>query len=273
MNMKKHFLLFLMFLPVLAHANLYGECGDGVIYRLEGEVLTISITGSGSGDMYNYTPLQSGADLIPPNPSPWWNERFQIKKIVIESGVISIGEWAFYNCTGVRELEMSEGVIIIKEGAFYGGCYYIEHLTLPNSVSEICEYAFSSNRQLKKVTLGNGIKQIRPYAFYGCPINIVECYSPDAPNSSPVSFSEALYFVLYVPAEYIVSYMETSPWKDYCFIKPMNDTNANSSIKSWNNVRDNREFYNLCGVKSKSTVKGLNIIKTKNRVIKMYNFK
>ena len=62
-----------------------GTCGTNLTWSLDDEgVLTIS----GEGKMANYTEDST---------APWYSKRTQIKNVVIEDGVTSIGKYAFYN--------------------------------------------------------------------------------------------------------------------------------------------------------------------------------
>lgn len=47
--------------------------------------------------MANYSNLSS-------NVAPWYSYRNNIKNVVIENGVTSIGNWAFYKCTSLTSI-------------------------------------------------------------------------------------------------------------------------------------------------------------------------
>ncbi|MBR7155112.1 MAG: leucine-rich repeat protein, partial [Paludibacteraceae bacterium] len=67
-----------------------GTCGDNLTWELTDGVLTIS----GTGAMSNYTS----------SSSPWYSYRSSITSVVIEEGVTNIGNYAFYNCTGLTSV-------------------------------------------------------------------------------------------------------------------------------------------------------------------------
>ena len=44
----------------------------------------------------------SGTDM--PDYNPWYSQRGKIKKVVIEDGVTSIGDHAFFNCSSLTSV-------------------------------------------------------------------------------------------------------------------------------------------------------------------------
>lgn len=109
-----------------------GICGENLSWKLNADgTLTIS----GEGEMDNYTAYAS---------APWteWNEK--ITKVVIDSDVTSIGDYAFYTCLHLNEIVIPEGVTEIGSDAFRG-CVVLENITVPNSVRQIGDNAFASS--------------------------------------------------------------------------------------------------------------------------------
>ncbi len=82
-------LLVLMLTTIGAWAQL-GSCGEKCTYTLQNRTLIIS----GSGAMYSYSNKED---------FPWYSCRESITSVVIEEGVESIGNDAFFGCTGQRE--------------------------------------------------------------------------------------------------------------------------------------------------------------------------
>lgn len=87
----KQSLLFLILaiLPIIAMADDSGSCGDNVTYNYVESTHTLII--SGTGEMSSFS---SYYDL------PWYNYRTNIQNLIIADGVTSIGQRAFYECTG-----------------------------------------------------------------------------------------------------------------------------------------------------------------------------
>ena len=95
--------------------------------------------------------------------------------------VTSIGEWAFYNCTGLTNITIPESVTTIENSAFYG-CSGLTSITIPDSVTSIGENAFWSCRNLTSITIPYGITRIERSTFSNC-WNLTSITIPDTVTS------------------------------------------------------------------------------------------
>ena len=77
------------------------------------------------------------------------------KNSVIPNSVTSIGDGAFWGCTGLTELILPNGVTSIGKSAFRG-CTGLTELILPNSVRSIGDFAFLYCSGLEKITVESG---------------------------------------------------------------------------------------------------------------------
>ena len=73
------------------------------------------------------------------------------KNSVIPNSVTSIGDYAFYGCSGMTELILPNSVTSIGDFAFEG-CSGLTELTLPDSVASIGDGAFICCSDLSKIT-------------------------------------------------------------------------------------------------------------------------
>lgn len=90
-----------------------------------------------------------------------------LKKVVMEEGVLSIGNHAFYSCKGLTSVEIPGSVMSIDEGAFM----YCESLTgikLPGSLTEIAEHVFEGCSSLASLEIPGNVRSIGNKAFAGC---------------------------------------------------------------------------------------------------------
>ena len=166
-NTGRFFFAALAFAGISAgiHAQTSGTCGDGVNYAITGtapnQTLTISYAGSGTGAMTNYTTNIGGQ-------APWYSQRTILKTLVIDSGVTSIGNYAFYGCSGFTgSLTIPNSVISIGIWAF-AGCGFTGSLTIPDSVTSIATSTFSGCSGLTSVIIPNSVTSIATSPFQGC---------------------------------------------------------------------------------------------------------
>lgn len=126
-----------------------GTTGD-CTWTLDGSVLTIS----GNGAMADY-----GI-----NKAPWGTN---ITKVIIESGIASIGNSAFDDCTNLTSITIQNGVTYIGRYAFEG-CTGLTSVTIPNSVTDIDFNAFQDCTGLTSVTIPGSVTNIGSSVFSGC---------------------------------------------------------------------------------------------------------
>jgi hypothetical protein len=86
---------------------------------------------------------------------------------MIGSGVTSIGDAAFFGCSGLGNITIPDSVVTIGNGAFYS-CTNLSGIVIPNSVTNIGEAAFYSCGALTNATLGSNVVSIGTSAFRKC---------------------------------------------------------------------------------------------------------
>lgn len=164
------FSMMLTFLPVGAvtvfAADSEWSCGatdsDTVTARFESASGTLTF--SGEGAMENYQTMHFVA--------PWKEISNQIKKIVIENGVTSIGSNAFYQCGDMQatlDLSDAKALTSIGDNAFYGCKKLTGSLEIPDSVTKIGAEAFLDCNNLSgNFELPEGLQSVGNDAFYNC---------------------------------------------------------------------------------------------------------
>ena len=93
--------------------------------------------------------------------------KLYIKNVVIESGVTSIGSWAFARCDDLVSIEIPDTVTSIGDSAF-SGCESLTAVTIPASVTTIGKAAFFNCKSLESVAIPAGITSISELSFCGC---------------------------------------------------------------------------------------------------------
>ena len=129
---------------------------DNLTWTLDADG-TLTISGTGAMKDYDYYN----------NPSPASQKKDSVKKVVIEDGVTSIRNSAFYDCNSLTSITIPNSVTSIGAYAF-SNCYYLTNITIPNSVTSIENYAFRSCSSLTSITIPDSVTSIGELAFYSC---------------------------------------------------------------------------------------------------------
>ena len=114
-----------------------GSCGDNVTYSLDTETGVLTI--SGTGKMKDY----SGED------SPFY-QNSNIKSVIIENGVTSIGNLAFSSCNSLIEVSLPSSIISLGVSAF-SGCENLMSISIPANVADIQSIAFAGCKKLTSI--------------------------------------------------------------------------------------------------------------------------
>ena len=133
-------------LNLTAYADVQtGKCGDNVTYSLDTSTGVLTI--SGTGDMADY----SGYDDI------LFYRNSNIKSVIIENSVTSVGDSAFEYCTNLTSVKIPNSVTSIGDYAF-DGCTSLTSVTIPNSVTSIGLGAFSDCTSLTSIEVSDNNK-------------------------------------------------------------------------------------------------------------------
>ena len=97
---------------------------------------------------------------------PWSKFKQNIKKVIIEDGVTSIGKYAFAG-SSVENIVMPASLKIIEYYAF-GRCTNLKNIIIPNSVETIDICAFQMCSNLKSINLPDSLLTIGTKAFENC---------------------------------------------------------------------------------------------------------
>lgn len=160
-----------------------GKCGDNVNYTFN--MLTGDLRIYGTGEMDNYQSLT----LYP--RAPWIYETEFVKSVVIEEGVTSIGDDAFYSCENLEKVTIASSVKRIGTAAFIY-CVSLDHIDIPDGVETIDDGAFWQCEGLKTVSIPKSVLSLKNNSFYYC--SSIEAITVDAENPN---YSSDEYGVLF----------------------------------------------------------------------------
>ena len=155
--MKKSLLCFLILLMVPLASMAYDFEVDGIYYKLTGSS-SVAVTSKGDGRWSSdYTGSYSG-DITIPSTVNYKNNSY---------AVTSIGDTAFYYCSGLTSITIPKGITSIGYGAFRH-CSSLTSVTIPEGVTSIGEKAFDGCEGLTSITIPEGVTSIGNRAFSYC---------------------------------------------------------------------------------------------------------
>ena len=142
-------------MPLQAAAEeIGGSCSQTVKWKLDTATGRLTIYGSGDMPGFSY------------HNQPYADYKGQIKHIVVEPGITSVGGYAFTYCDNVETVTLPDGITSIGDFAFAD--HNITEINIPASVQSIGGYAFSGCGYLQKVNLPQGLTKISSNLFNGC---------------------------------------------------------------------------------------------------------
>ena len=92
---------------------------------------------------------------------------YGLTQIAIPEGVTSIGVFAFYYCSSLTQIAIPEGVTSIGDYAF-SECSSLTQIAIPESVTSIGYGTFDSCSSLKEITIPEGVTSIGYGTFAKC---------------------------------------------------------------------------------------------------------
>ncbi len=137
--------------------------GTDIYWSISGDMLTLATSGESA--------------MIPDFPDgnhvPWVRDKSNIRKIVIQTGITSIGNYAFSSMDKLEEVEI-QSKTLSKIGAHaFQNCELLKKINLPDTVNDMGIYAFAECKRLKETSskgfiIPENLHSIPEYAFADC---------------------------------------------------------------------------------------------------------
>lgn len=166
---------------------------------------TITITGT---TMKNY----STSDL-----PEWYTYRAEIKKVIVTSNVVHIGEFAFYNCANLETVELptTNNLSSIGAGAFMS-CGKLTSFTLPDKLTNIRASAFWGTG-LESITIPASVTNIYKTAFGNCSaLQEIRCKGANPPAANADAFQSVPRTIpVYVSLQSLEAYKDAAVWSEF----------------------------------------------------------
>ena len=213
-------------------------------------------------------------------PNDFYNGRKSLTELVLGEHVETIGNYAFRN-DGLTSLTLGENVTSIGTCAFqdnasltsvnfnsklqtigesaFHSCDLLS-INVPNSVTSIGNNAFYKNEHMTTATIGNGVETVGGYAFERCyalrditfgtaltsfgsyPFNYDTLSSITFKGATvPSGFSANSDVIIFVPSEYLTTYLENSTTNRYRIVELGSTTDFNVTTTAGGQLQDKVE--------------------------------
>ena len=227
--------------------NSVTTIGNSAFYDCTGLIsVTIpnSVTSIGDGAFWECSGLTS---IVVEEGSPKYDSRDNCNAIVetstntlilgcknstIPNSVTSIGSYAFYDCTGLTEVNISDlsawckidfsdyaaNPLLYANKLKLNGTE-IKDLVISNDITEIKDYAFYRCSGLISVIIPNSVTSIGEYAFDCNNLRIVKSLSNTPQQCDDYAFGKNPAALLMVPKGSMMSYMLADGWRHFTKIQ------------------------------------------------------
>ena len=134
---------------------------------------TLTSTDYGNRDIV-YAKIGSCVTVIGENA---FQNKINLKQVMIPSTVETIEDNAFYGCTGLVDFSLPMSVVSIGDFAFYNDIQ-LNRIMLPNNLTTLGSYAFSGCKNFPSINIPQYITIIPTGCFYDCD-GMTDIYLPE----------------------------------------------------------------------------------------------
>lgn len=142
-----------------------------------------------------------------------------LRNVVVPSGVTTLGNSVFQGCTGLVTVELPNTITTTGHGIFYN-CTSLESANVPTSLTTMQMNFFYQCSKLTTMTIPSSITSIGIAAFRGCTRLaeiILQPTTPPTLGTNVFQLDTAL-AAIYVPDASVATYKATNGWSTYANI-------------------------------------------------------
>lgn len=121
-----------------------GKISDNITWLIKDD--NLMITGIGAEMNYSST-----------SEIPWYSDRLNIKKIIVNDGITSLGSKAFYGCINAESIEIPESVTYISDTAFVN-CDELSIHSYLNSYA----IQYAKNNNIPYIIINSPVGELKP---------------------------------------------------------------------------------------------------------------
>ncbi len=249
----------------ITNLKIIGEI-NGTDLRMIREMAGSNSTGNSTDGKLSVLDL-SEAKIVEGGDYYYYNGNYGYDLFCYTSNDV-IGNYAFYDCSGLTSLTLPAGITKIGDGTFYG-CRGLTSLTLPAGITSIGAGAFGGCSGLTSLTLPAGITSIGDRAFRDCSgLTSIYVYAEKVPEIGRYYVFEG------IDAKKCTVYVPMRTRDDYCasefgYFENIVEFEATGIDKTTTST-DVEEVarYSINGLRLSAPTKGLNIVKYSDGSVK-----
>ena len=153
-----------------------GTCGEHLNWEFDSETQTLTITGYGAMDDFEYIQpwgeyrnnikFVSLPDGLTNIAISCFADHHQLVSVEVPGSVLKIGASAFYNCLSLYSVKLNEGLKTIGDGAF---CYCptLSTMNMPESVDSIGDNVWNESKALSQPLYNSKLFARMPVKYVG----------------------------------------------------------------------------------------------------------
>ena len=143
--------------------------------------------------------------------------------VTLPTTLVTLGDQAFTNCTGLTKIEIPEGVTTI--GSAFFGCSNLAEVALPSTLTTLKSSTFYNCSSLTSIVLPEALETIGMMAFCGCSaLTEITSLAAVPPTASVMAFDAVNKEIpVYVPAGSIEDYKAAAEWEEFTNYVGLND--------------------------------------------------